>query len=104
MVDGEALVMMTAMISSNSPSRQGARTETSDSDLRFRDGGGGAELFLEKLVYLRCFRVEGIYSPKGRSGGHIGWPDHPQVRPGVDPRLEQVWPPYSPSAPLLLAP
>ena len=27
MVDGEALVMMMAMISSNSPSRQGARTE-----------------------------------------------------------------------------
>jgi hypothetical protein len=47
MVDGEALVMMTAMISSNSPSRQGARTETSDPDLRFQDGGGGAELSLE---------------------------------------------------------
>jgi hypothetical protein len=47
MVDGEALVMMTAMISSNSPSRQGARTETSDPDLRFRDGGGEAELSLE---------------------------------------------------------
>ena len=47
MVDGEALVMMAAMISSNSPSRQGARTETSDPDLRFRDGGGGAELSLE---------------------------------------------------------
>jgi hypothetical protein len=27
MVDGEALVMMMAMISSNTPSRQGARTE-----------------------------------------------------------------------------
>jgi hypothetical protein len=27
MVDGEASVMMMAMISSNSPSRQGARTE-----------------------------------------------------------------------------
>jgi hypothetical protein len=27
MVDGEALVMMMAMISSNSPSRQGARTK-----------------------------------------------------------------------------
>ena len=27
MVDGEAAVMMMAMISSNSPSRQGARTE-----------------------------------------------------------------------------
>lgn len=47
MVDGVASVMMMAMISSNSPSRQGARTETSDPDLRFRDGGGGAELSLE---------------------------------------------------------
>ena len=55
MVDGEALVMMAVMISSNSPSRQGARTETSDPDLRFRDGGGVAELSLEKLVYPRSF-------------------------------------------------
>ena len=55
MVDGEALVIMAAMISSNSPSRQGAKIETSDPDLRFRDGGSEAELFLENLVYLRSF-------------------------------------------------
>ena len=55
MVDGEALVMMAAMISSNSRSRQGGRTETSDPDFRFRDGGGGAELSLENFVYIRSF-------------------------------------------------
>src|SRR4051812_28194758 len=57
MVDGEALVMMAVMISSNSPSWKGARTKTSDPDLRFQDGGGGAELFLEISVYLRGFQV-----------------------------------------------
>src|SRR3954449_9041297 len=55
MVDGEALVMMAVMISSNSPSRQGAKTKTSDPDLRFRDDGGGAELCLEICVYSRGF-------------------------------------------------
>ena len=104
MIDGEELMMMAAMISSNSLSRQGARTETSDPDLRFRDDGGGAELFLEISSLSGVFRVERIYSPKGRSGGHTGWPDTPQARPGVDPRLERVWPPCGPSALLLLAP
>ena len=35
MVDGEASVLMMAMISSNSPSRQGARTEFLVPELRF---------------------------------------------------------------------
>jgi hypothetical protein len=55
MVDGLASVMMMAMISSNSPSRQGARTETSDPDSRFRDGGGVTELLLENYRTPRCF-------------------------------------------------
>jgi hypothetical protein len=50
------------------------------------------------------FRVEGVYSPKGRSGGHTGWPHHPQARPGVGPRLGMVWAPRGPSTLLLLAP
>ena len=48
MVDGEASVMAMAMISSNSPSRQGARTEFLVPGLGFSGGGGAAELFLEK--------------------------------------------------------
>jgi hypothetical protein len=55
MVDGEALVVMAVMISSNSPSRQGARTKTSDPDFRFQDGGDGAELFLVIPDYFRSF-------------------------------------------------
>ena len=35
MVDGEASVMMMAMISSNSPSRQGARTEFLNPEIGF---------------------------------------------------------------------
>ena len=75
MVDGEALAIMTVMISSNSPSRQGARTETSNPDLRFRDGGGGAELSLEKLPLLPKFLGMREYiarrgGPGGARGGH----------------------------------
>jgi hypothetical protein len=35
MVDGDASVMMMAMISSNTPSRQGSRTGVSGSESRF---------------------------------------------------------------------
>ena len=51
MVDGEALVMMMAMISSDSPSRQGARAESgvSDPHIRVFGGDGAMGLSLEKL-------------------------------------------------------
>ena len=48
MVDGEAMVMMMAMISSNSPSWQGAETETfCPPNLPF-GGSGAAELFVAR--------------------------------------------------------
>src|SRR3954463_8954038 len=37
------------------PIRQGARTETSDPDFRFRDCGGGAEFFLVGPDYFQSF-------------------------------------------------
>jgi hypothetical protein len=56
MVDGEASVMMMAMISSDSSSRRGARTE-----FWFRigvsGGGGAAELYLENIEPPSVFRV-----------------------------------------------
>ena len=72
MVDGEALVMMTAMISSNSLSRQGARTETSDPDLMFRDGAGEAELSLEKCRKAPLFLGYGASYSRRRGRNEVG--------------------------------
>ena len=50
MVDGEALVMTMAMIPFDSPSRQGAGTETSGPRIEFRGGGGARVCSLEKRL------------------------------------------------------
>ena len=74
MVDGEAAVMTMAMISSNSPSRQGARTEFLIPELGFSvaaelwsvsgriDSGSG------------IFRLGAICSPKGVAMSHTRRP------------------------------
>src|SRR4051812_45463797 len=72
MVDGEALVVMAVMISSNSLSRQGARTKTSDPDFRFRDCGGGAEFFLVVPDYFWSSYVIRSILPKGGVRGPHG--------------------------------
>jgi hypothetical protein len=59
MVDGEALVMMMAMISYKSPSRQGARTEFLVPN-RGSSGGGAAELYLGKMPNPLCFQVRDL--------------------------------------------
>src|SRR4051812_13543770 len=79
MVDGEALVMMAVMISSNSPSRQGARTKTSDPDFRFRDCGGGAEFFLVISDYFRSFLVIRSLFPEGGVRGPHGVATPPRL-------------------------
>jgi hypothetical protein len=50
MVDGEASVMMMAMISSNTPSRF---------RIAVSGGGGAVELYLGKTPSPRCFQVRG---------------------------------------------
>src|SRR3954452_25569369 len=95
MVDGEALVVMAVMISSNSPSRQGARTETSDPDFRFRDCGGGAEFFLIVPTIFGVFRVYGVFGPKEESGGHTGWPHPPGAAQGGGAPGPGVGPPWA---------
>src|SRR3954451_20332892 len=72
MVGGVALVVMVVMISSNSPSWQGARTKTSDPDFRFRDYGGGAEFFLVVPDYFRSFLVIRSILPEGGVRGPHG--------------------------------
>jgi hypothetical protein len=56
MVDGEISVMMMAMISSKSPSWQGARTEFLVPN-RNSGGGGTVELYLGKMPNPQCFQV-----------------------------------------------
>jgi hypothetical protein len=56
MVDGEASVMMMAMISSNSPSRQGARTEFLVPNRGFW-WWQRKELYLGKMPNPLCFQV-----------------------------------------------
>ena len=77
MVDGEASVMMMAMISSNSPSRQGARTEFLVPGLGFLVA---AELQNSswKNVVPPLFLGQGLlFSPEERSRGRPRQPHHP---------------------------
>ena len=65
----------------NSPSRQGAETETSVPQKLVFDGGGAAELFHGTENWTIPFRVfrprRALYSRKGRSsGGGPGFPHH----------------------------
>ena len=55
MVDVEALVMMMAMISSNSPVPAGCQNGVSGPRNRVSRGGGAADFFLENLRTLRKF-------------------------------------------------
>ena len=55
MVDGEVLVMTLAMTPFDSPSRQGAGTETSGPRIEFRGGGGARMGFWEKCSGGLCF-------------------------------------------------
>ena len=82
MVDGEEMVMMMAMISSNSPSRQGARTEFlvlfrgiwwwRRNGTPFGKTSNPPEFLGQKASYRR----------RGRPRGCLGRPDHPLARPG----------------------
>jgi hypothetical protein len=95
MVDGEASVMMMVMISSNSPSRQGARTEFLIPNWGFwwwrrsrtlSRKMSNPPLFLGQGLYVCERRARG-----GGRGGHttprrsLGWPARPG---GVGP----LWP------------
>ena len=77
MVDGEALVMMIAMISSNSPSRQGASTEF----LTPEEGSRWRRCFVryhgEVIIPPDVFRSRRLSSREGTRGGdrvdHTMW-------------------------------
>ena len=79
MVDGEALVMTMAMISSESPSRQGARTELLIPVLGFSVAAERGCVSRKNDGLPDVFRSEGISSRKGGVGGRPRWPHQPWV-------------------------
>ena len=81
MVDGEVAVMMMAMISSNCPSRQGARTEFLIPEIGFSVAAELWSVSGKSVDPPEVFRSEALSSPKGSVGGHTGWPHHPWARP-----------------------
>ena len=96
MVDGEALVMMMAMISSNSPSWQGARTEFLTLQRGFAMAAEFHKSFVKSDYPPDVFRSEGLVErgPRGGAQGHhtMWWRDHgPTVPPrGVGGSLPPV--------------
>ena len=79
-VDGEASVMMMAMISSNSPSRRSARTEFLVPEIGFSMAPELWKVFGKSVNPPEVFRSKALCSPKGSVGGHTGWPHHPSAR------------------------
>jgi hypothetical protein len=77
MVDGEASVMAMAMISSKSPSRQGARTEFLVPGLGFLVAAEQRNSFWKNVEPPGIFRSGALYSAKERSRGWPRRPDHP---------------------------
>ena len=65
MVDGEALVMMMATISSKSPSRQGARTKFLTPERGFAMAAEFRKGFVKSVDSPDVFRSRGLSSRKG---------------------------------------
>ena len=90
MVDGEASVMMMAMISSNSPSRQGARTEFLNPEIGFSMAAELRNSFWKNVEPPSVFRSRGLSSRKGSPRRCPRWPHLVQARPRGG-RLDLVW-------------
>ena len=80
MVDGEASVMMMAMISSNSPSRQGARTEFLVPEIRFSVAEELWSVLGKSVDPPQVFRSRGLSSRKGDARWCPRRPHHPLAR------------------------
>ena len=100
MVDGEASVMMMAMFSSNSPSRQGARTEFLVAELGFLSVAAKQNSLWKNVEPPGVLVHEASNSPKGRSRWIRRRPHLGQARPG----LAHAWAWCGPSVALLRPP
>src|SRR3954463_14806966 len=94
-VDGDALVMTMAMISPNSPSRQGARTEFLDPNLGFWWRRRSGTLSRKLSNPPQFLGRKATYRRRGRPKGCLGWLHPFQARPVVGPRLGWVWAPQA---------
>ena len=97
MVDGEVSAMMMAMISSNSPSRQGARTEFLVPGIGFRVEAAHRTSFWKIFEPPVSFTARGSYSWNGRPRRCRRRPHKGQARPG----LARAWALSGPLRPLL---
>ena len=94
MVDEEALVMTMAMIPFDSPSRQGAGTETSGPRTRVRDAAAHGCVPWKSGYPPSVFRSGGSYSPEEVAE----WASPPAGVAGAHPRHHLVrWPLCPPS-------
>ena len=103
MVDGEASVMMMAMISSNSPSRQGARMELLVPGLGFLVVATQRNSFVEKRRPPLVFRSGAFIQSEGEVEGAPEAASPPLGASKAGPRLGQVWAPRGSSPSRLLA-
>src|SRR3954467_11233932 len=90
MVEVEALVMMMVMISSVSPSRQGARMEFLVPGIGFLVVAAQRTCFSKSSEPARYFSSRRSYRRKGRPRRCRRRPDATQERPGLGPRLGPV--------------
>ena len=81
MVDEEALVMMMATFSSNSSSRQGARTEFLTPGRGFTMTVEFRKGFVKSGYSLDVFRSRGLNSREGVARGYSRLPHHVVARP-----------------------
>jgi hypothetical protein len=88
----------------NSPSRQGARTETSVPQNWSSMAAALRNFSWKDADSFRVFTMEGIYRRKGDVRGRLRGPHHGLAWLGVDPRHQVVWPPRCPPPSLLWTP
>ena len=96
MVDGEALVMMMATISSNSPSRQGARTEFLTLGRGFAMAAEFLKGFVKSDYSPDVFRLEGLCSREGVVRGCPRPPHHVVARPWAHHAARWCGAPFTP--------
>src|SRR4051812_16921465 len=104
LVDVETSVMMMAMISPKSPSRQGARTELLVPELGFSVAAAQWNSFVENNVSPGVFRSGGFIQREGEVELVPEAATHTLGAAKPGPRLGHVWAPRGSSPSRLLAP
>jgi hypothetical protein len=88
----------------NSPSWQGAGTETSIPRTSSAVAAALRNFIWEKANSFRVFPLESFYRQRGDVRGNPGAPHHGVARPGGHPRHHLLWLPPGPSPSLLWTP